>query len=202
MEDKTLLTVLLACDNNIDEAILKLGSLKLLTEESSTGPSSGQTTPHSAEAQAHTQAQAQAQASTSGPQTPNEWVDALVQQMAAAVDVSDARRRAAGVLSEFERWTARSGQRDADKDLLLAKLQEVSKENFILKRAVQIQNSKLQEKAGAEAEAAQLRTLLGQYQEQVRSLEVANYSLAVHLQQATGGTGGGAEGTSRPPDVY
>jgi hypothetical protein len=111
------MTVLQGCGDNIDEAIRSLGRLKLLTEDAgapSTGPSSGQTTPHdSAEAAAAAQAHAQAQASTSGPQTADEWVSALVSEMASAVDVGDARGRAAGVLSEFERWTARRSQRDA-----------------------------------------------------------------------------------------
>lgn len=37
----------------------------------------------------------------------------------------------------------------------------------MLKKAVQIQHRQLQERAGQEAEVAQLRALLAQYQEQV-----------------------------------
>lgn len=86
-----------------------------------------------------------------------------------------------------------------EKAALQAKLNEVLRENDILKRAVRVQNAKLHEKSSVEAEVGQLRSLLGQYQEQIRTLEVNNYSLALHLQQATGGN---ALSSSRPPDVY
>ncbi len=93
-------------------------------------------------------------------------------------------------------WTRAS----QDKAALLGKLQEVQKENHILKRAVQIQNTKLQEKAQQDAELQQLRMMLGQYQEQVRTLEMNNYSLALHLQKATNDASL-ARG-HRPPDVF
>jgi hypothetical protein len=43
----------------------------------------------------------------------------------------------------------------------------------------------LQERAGLEGENAQLKAMLAQYQEQLRNLEVSNYSLSLHLQKAT-----------------
>lgn len=49
-----------------------------------------------------------------------------------------------------------------------AKLTDLQRENGILKKAVQIQNTKLTERAGQEQELQQLRHLLSQYQEQVR----------------------------------
>eukprot|EP00967_Tisochrysis_lutea_P107681 scaffold166281_cov19-Tisochrysis_lutea.AAC.1 len=48
-----------------------------------------------------------------------------------------------------------------------AKLLEIQRENAILKKAVQIQNSKLNEKAGQDQEVQQLRQMLAQYQEQL-----------------------------------
>lgn len=82
---------------------------------------------------------------------------------------------------------------------LLEKVQELQKENHILKRAVQIQNSKLQERSNQEQELQQLRSVLGQYQEQVRTLELNNYSLALHLQKATSDSSV-ARG-HHPPDI-
>ena len=69
---------------------------------------------------------------------------------------------------------------------------------FPSSRAVQIQNAKLQERGSHEGELQQLRVALGQCQEQVRTLEMNNYSLALHLQQATNGAGV----EHRPPDVF
>jgi len=211
MEEQTLVAVLSDCGDNIDQAIKVLGQLRLVAEDAgpSTGPSSGgQGTPAQGvgtpqrcdeEQQVHQAAEGEQVPSTSGPQTPEEWVDALVGEMAVATDVNNARARAANVLGEFEKWAAVHRQGDTEKTALQAKLNDVLRENHILKRAVQIQNAKLHEKSAAEAEVGQLKTLLGQYQEQVRALEVSNYSLAMHLQQATGGS---ALGNSRPPDVY
>jgi len=48
------------------------------------------------------------------------------------------------------------------------KLGEAQRENAILKKAVQIQNSKLNERANQEQEIQQMRQMLAQYQEQVR----------------------------------
>ena len=83
---------------------------------------------------------------------------------------------------------------------------DLAKENQILKKAVQIQNAKLQDKAGVEAENQQLKQMLYQaqeqvrgYQEQVHSLELNNYSLAMHLQQATNSS---PLPGSRHPDVF
>lgn len=79
-------------------------------------------------------------------------------------------------------------------------MQELQKENHILKRAVQIQNSKLQEKQQQDQEVEQLRMMLGQYQEQIRTLQMNNYSLALHLQQATNDAA--LASGNRPPDVF
>jgi murein tripeptide amidase MpaA len=79
-----------------------------------------------------------------------------------------------------------------------AKLAEVLRENSILKRAVQIQNAKLVEKAGQEQELQQLRSLLAHCQEQLHSLELSNYSLTLHLQKATSGS----TIANRNPDVF
>ena len=65
-------------------------------------------------------------------------------------------------------------------------------------RAVQIQNSKLQDRTTLDSEVQHLRLSLVQCQEQVRALEMNNYSLALHLQQATNGVGV----DHRPPDVF
>jgi hypothetical protein len=79
------------------------------------------------------------------------------------------------------------------------KLDDILRENVILKRAVQIQNTKLQEASAKDQEVAGLKQLLGQYQERLRHLELSNYSLALHLQKATDDR---SQPTNRPPDVF
>ncbi len=84
-----------------------------------------------------------------------------------------------------------------------ARFAEVAKENQILKRAVQIQAQRAQHRAlQEEQQLAELRAAVAHYQEQCRRLEVNNYSLAMHLQQATSGSGGMGPHNPRNPDVY
>jgi hypothetical protein len=83
--------------------------------------------------------------------------------------------------------------------LAQARVEEVSRENVILKRAVQIQNAKLQEASAKDEEIAGLKQMLGQYQERLRQMELNNYSLALHLQKATNDS---FQTPNRPPDVF
>ncbi len=70
-------------------------------------------------------------------------------------------------------------------------------ENLGLRKA-----SCLQEACGAkDAEISSLRSALAQYEQKVRTLELSNYSLSMHLRQATE-TGRGFDTGQRPPDVY
>jgi hypothetical protein len=125
-------------------------------------------------------------------------VDVLVGEMAAAGDIGDARKRAGGVLQAFEQFVMTRVGGDAGPSGRTAAL---GRENAILKRAVQIQNARLQELGAArEAEVAGLRDALGRFQERVQALEVHNYSLTLHLQAAN--APGGLTPTQRPPDVY
>jgi hypothetical protein len=80
-----------------------------------------------------------------------------------------------------------------------ARVEEVTRENTILKRAVQIQNAKLQEAAAKDEEVAGLKQMLAQYQERLRQMELSNYSLALHLQKATNDR---SQTPNRPPDVF
>ncbi|KXZ46549.1 hypothetical protein GPECTOR_42g756 [Gonium pectorale] len=80
-----------------------------------------------------------------------------------------------------------------------ARAAKLAEENAVLKKAVQIQHRQLQERAGQEAEVAQLKGLLAQYQEQIRTLQVSNYSLSLHLQKATNS---GVISGPHNPDVF
>lgn len=129
---------------------------------------------------------AAAQASTDEKSTPStapvppsrtaeEWIELLVQQMSAASDVTDAKNRASQVLRAFEQAVMQHSDQQ---------LGEVSRENALLKRAVAIQNSRLQELLAREAEANELRATMEAAKNRIQSLEVQNYSLQLHLKRA------------------
>lgn len=126
--------------------------------------------------------------------TAEEWIGLLVQQMSAASDVVDAKQRASQVLRAFEQAVLQHSDQQ---------LNDASRENALLKRAVAIQNSRLQELLTKEAEANELRTTLETAKNRIQSLEVQNYSLQLHLKRAADAQ---QEGTLTPgrnnPDVF
>lgn len=99
--------MLAECGHDVDAAIRRLTELKLSSKEQS--ETTGHDTSCAAEdTQPHTQSTAgdgeQVTAAT-GPQTAEQWVDSLVQEMAAAADFADARARAGKLLHSFEQFT-------------------------------------------------------------------------------------------------
>lgn len=110
--------VLAECGQDIDAAIRRLTDLKLSAEQGAAGEQQAaaqQDTGAVADGRQQVQAQqtaaaaAAAAASQPVPQTAEQWVDALVQEMAAAKDMGDARSRAGKLLQAFEQFvTARS----------------------------------------------------------------------------------------------
>jgi hypothetical protein len=104
-------------------------------------------------------------------------VDLVVREMSAAANLDDARARAGKVLTEFEavvRERVESGAGAAAKEngVLKEHMQALMKDNHILKRAVQIQNARQLESEEKMKEVHQLKQMLHQYQEQLRTLEV------------------------------
>ena len=140
-----------------------------------------------------------------------EWVAALVQEMSASSDVSDAHERATRVLQAFEA-AVRSAVAGAEArgagagggDAAEQRAAGLARENLILKRAVAIQNARHQEHARAEEQIVALQRACAQYQEQLQASERQNYSLGLHLQEALGGAASspGLFGERRPPDVF
>lgn len=68
--------------------------------------------------------------------------------------------------------------------MLKEQMEALIQENIILKRAVSIQHERQKECEDRNQELQQLKQLVSQYQEQVRTLEVNNYALTMHLKQA------------------
>lgn len=82
---------------------------------------------------------------------------------------------------------------------LQAQLAELQHNNGILKRAVAIQNNRIQDLSAKDTESQRLKQLVVQLQEKCHGLEMNNYSLAMHLKQATNS---GQHSQSWHPDVY
>ncbi|KAH7659949.1 UBA-like protein [Dioscorea alata] len=138
---------------------------------------------------------------TDGP----EWVDLFVREMMSANNVDDARARASRVLEVLEksimaRVTSEAMQNFEKENIVLKEQMKVLlHENNILKRAVAIQHERQKEYEARNQELQHLKQLVVKYQEQLRTLEVNNYALAMHLKQAQ-------ESSSMPgrfhPDIF
>jgi len=124
------------------------------------------------------------------PKAGSEWVDLFVREMMSASDVDDARARASRVLGVLEksivvRASAEANEGSLKENMMLKEQVELLlRENTILKRAVAIQHGSQQEYAEKNQELQHLKQLVSQYQEQLRTLEVNNYALTVHLKQS------------------
>ncbi|KAG6512271.1 hypothetical protein ZIOFF_030368 [Zingiber officinale] len=135
----------------------------------------------------------------------NEWVDLFVREMMNASDIDDARARASRALEFFEKSimdrTSAEVLPNLQKENVMLKEQVeiLLRENSVLKRAVSIQHERQKEFEERSQELQHLKQLVAQYQEQVRTLEINNYALTVHLRQAQ-------QGSSMPgrynPDVF
>ncbi|CAD6336137.1 unnamed protein product [Miscanthus lutarioriparius] len=191
-----------ASGDDLDSAIKSLNLLRLESQEailSSTGfqPENGQ----------HTEIQPSVEGIPNGGvdtvtehpptvdnyQTSNngsEWVELFVREMTNASDIDDARARASRALEALEKSIVERAGAEATQNLhkenmmLKEQLTVVLRENAVLKRAVAIQHERQKEFDERSHEVQSLKQLVLQYQEQVRTLEINNYALTMHLKQA------------------
>jgi len=194
MSDETIANVLRECGEDIDGAIRRLNELQL---------GAGSEELHGGEEQlrdGQTRASAQEEGVARDRCVSGEWVDALVGQMSQASDVEDAKRRAEGVLHGVLAEEGRKAREHVDC---------LQKENALLKRAVGIQNSKIHELTEKCKGVEELAGKLQEVKARCQALEMHNYSLQVHLKQATSSSLGGPHGHSgldkdggNNPDVY
>nr|GMC71401.1 uncharacterized protein LOC109173923 [Ipomoea batatas] len=118
------------------------------------------------------------------------WVDMFVREMMSATSIDDARARASRLLVALEKTIcvqagAEAAQNIQKENMMLKEQAEgLLRENGILKRAVAIQHERQKELDDKNQEVQQLKQLVTQYQEQLRTLQVNNYALKLHLQQA------------------
>ncbi|GFP92022.1 hypothetical protein PHJA_001346300 [Phtheirospermum japonicum] len=119
-----------------------------------------------------------------------EWVDLIVKEMISATSTDDASSRAASVLESLEKSISSQASAEVAQSLykenlmLKEQIEVLIRDDVILKRAVAIQHERQKENDARNQEVEQLKQLVAQYHEQLRTLEVNNYGLTLHLRQA------------------
>lgn len=212
MDKQVLERTLNECGDDIETAIKSLTELRLVSIEN-TGYAVGQESEYQNQPQgvsANGVANGNAvPAENSAPQQQQpvngaDWVDLFVREMLSASNIDDARTRASRALellekSICERVTTEAHSLQQENMMMKEQLQALVQENSLLKRAVAIQHERQKEYEDRGQELNNLKQMVSQYQEQLRTLEINNYSLTMHLKQAQ-------QGSSIPgrfhPDVF
>jgi len=199
MDHKLLERALEECGNDIDSAIRSLNELRLGSTDNNLG-SAAATSDVTLEANDQSQGvvtdngEVPAGEELSAPQNPPmdgaDWVELFVREMMSASNVDDARTRASRVLEVLERSICARASAEATQSfhqenmMLKEQVEALIQENTILKRAVSIQHERQKEYEERNQELQHLKQLVSQYQDQLRTLEVNNYALTMHLKQS------------------
>ncbi|XP_061991741.1 uncharacterized protein LOC133709838 [Rosa rugosa] len=194
MDNQLLERALEECGDDLDSAIRSLNELRLSSAANKSGVAS----------EANVQPQAQGALATNGEVSGNDdlsgqnnlptqgadWVELFVREMMSASNMDDAKARASSVLEVLEksicsRASTEAAQSFHQENLMLKEQMEaLIQENTILKRAVSTQHERQKEYEDRGQELEHLKQVVAQYQEQLRTLEVNNYALTMHLKQA------------------
>jgi len=144
-------------------------------------------------------------ASDNPPTSGDGWVELLVREVSQSSGADDAKARASRVLEALEKMLSARAREEAGKKFqeehvaVQQQLEALTKDNTVLKRAVAIQHERQKALEDANQQLELLKHLIPQYQEKLRTLEVNNYALKMHLQQVE-------HGNSMPerfnPDVF
>ncbi|CAH1449116.1 unnamed protein product [Lactuca virosa] len=208
MDKQLLERTLNECGDDIETAIKSLTELRLVSVEHAAS-AVGKESEYQIQPNANGVANGEAVLiENSSPQKPPvdgaDWVDLFVREMVSASNIDDARVRASRALellekSICERVTTEAHGLQQENMMMKEQLQALIQENSLLKRAVAIQHERQKEFEDRGQELHNLKQMVSQYQEQLRTLEVNNYSLTMHLKQAQ-------QGSSIPgrfhPDVF
>lgn len=117
-------------------------------------------------------------------------VELLLKELTSASDLNDAKTRASRILELFEKFVTDHTSHGALESLCKEnekwkeQVEVLLHENNILKRAVSIQHERQRTFDAQNEEVQQLRQMLSQCKEQIRTLEMNNYTLGVHLKVA------------------
>ncbi|KAM1812467.1 hypothetical protein ACFX11_026408 [Malus domestica] len=194
MDNQLLEGALEECGGDLDSAIKSLNELRL-------GSAAGKS---DIAPEANVQLQSQSAVATNGevavtddpsvqnnlPKDGAEWVELVVREMMSASNMDDAKARASRVLEALEKSISACAITEVAQSfrqenmMLKEQMEAIIQENAILKRAVSTQHERQKEFEDRGQELQHLKQLVAQYQEQLRTLEVNNYALTMHLQQA------------------
>ncbi|XP_010241563.1 PREDICTED: uncharacterized protein LOC104586125 [Nelumbo nucifera] len=199
MDDQLLEKALEQCGNDLDSAIRSLHELHLESGDGNLG-AAAEPDGNIENAQLSPQgvlSTAEDIVSSEEPLPSNnllmdgaEWVELFVKEMMSASNIDDARARASRVLEVLEKNIyARVGSeavQSFQKENMMVKeqMEVLIRENNILKRAVAIQHERQKEFDDRNQELQHLKQLVCQCQEQLKTLEINNYALTMHLRQA------------------
>ncbi|MFQ6632073.1 hypothetical protein Gotur_008393 [Gossypium turneri] len=134
-----------------------------------------------------------------------EWTDLFVHEMTSAMNIDDAKARAARILEAFERRVV--ANKRAAEEVILKSFYFVIKlfsgnqlvyNNQILRRTVAIQHERNIEQEGKEREVQHLKLTLNQF---LFRMQLNNYTLRLHLQRAQAQQSSSIKGQF-PPDIY
>ncbi|KAK6945137.1 Ubiquitin system component CUE [Dillenia turbinata] len=211
MDRQILERALEECGSDLDSAVKSLSELCLVSADKNLGSSLGDSQAaletivqvHSQGIIAHHRVTGAVEDSSSAnlPHDGADWVELFVQEILSASTTDDARARASRALKVFEKSIRARADAEAAQEntMLKEQIEALVQENSILKRAVSIQHERQKEYDDTNQELQHLKQLVSQYQEQLRTLEVNNYALSMHLRQAQ-------QGNSIPgrlhPDVF
>ncbi|KAJ4826973.1 hypothetical protein Tsubulata_008841 [Turnera subulata] len=118
-----------------------------------------------------------------------EWVEFFLKEMLSAASIEDAKSRAARAVEALEQAVAGRTREDAarrygeESAAAKERVEALGKENAVLKRAVGIQQKRMEEK---EKELQAFKNAASLSQDKVKILELKNYGLALHLNHALG----------------
>ncbi|KAG4144103.1 hypothetical protein ERO13_D05G015600v2 [Gossypium hirsutum] len=193
MDKQVLERVLEECGDDLDSAIRRLNELRLgsadrnaaIAADDKTGVELKELQAQGVAANGDVAKEPTAPEAMDG----SDWVELFVREMLNASNIDDARARASRALEVLEKSIcARAGAKVAqnfhqENKMLKEQLEALIQENTILKRAVAVQHERQKEYENQSQELQHLKQLASQYQEQLRTLEVNNYALTMHLKQ-------------------
>ncbi|XP_061350751.1 uncharacterized protein LOC133295883 isoform X2 [Gastrolobium bilobum] len=194
MDNQLLEKTLEECGNDLDSALRSLNELRLggSVQKSLDSADIGSDAAVDLNAQLHPEVAASDDpvAGQNYPINGAEWVELFVKEMMNSSNMDDAKARASRVLEVLEKSICERASAETEMNfhqenmMLKEQVEALIQENIILKRAVCIQNERLKESEDRKEESKHLKQLVSQYQERLRTLEVNNYALTMHLKQA------------------
>ncbi|CAL0325946.1 unnamed protein product [Lupinus luteus] len=119
-----------------------------------------------------------------------EWVEFFVSEMSVATNVDDARGRAARILEALEKSISARASADAvdnlekENSMLKQQIDVLIKEKNSFRNAFRIQHERVSDYEDKNRELQRLKQSVSEYEEHIRTLEMKNYSLRLHLQRA------------------